>query len=232
MPTTRERLARFLPAFALEVRTPRLTLRVPDDDDLVDLAELGAAGVHDDDLMPFSISWTRIPPPFMQRNTLQYFWSQRLTYQQDLWNLPLVAVVDGRIVGTQGAFAKEWPVTRTVETGSWLGRGYQGQGFGKEMRFAVLHLVFDGFGAHEALTAAFEDNGPSLGVTRSLGYRERYTERVAREGEVVGQRWFTMSPDDFATIRRDDIEVRGADEVVALFGTAREPAGRARVDGR
>lgn len=225
MPTTRERLAAHFPAFALEVRTPRLTLRFPDDDDLVDLAELGAAGVHDEASMPFSISWTTVPPPFQQRNTLEYFWSQRCTLQGLTWNLTLVAVVDGQVVGTQGAFAKEWKVTRTAETGSWLGRAFQGRGLGKEMRVAVLHLLFDGFGAEEALTAAFEDNPASLGVTRALGYRELYTERVARGDQVVGQRWFSMRRDDFAGLRRDDVEVSGAEAVAELFGTARPPEG-------
>ena len=77
--STRARLAEHFPVFALEVRTPRLTLRFPDDDDLVDLAELGARGVHADDTMPFQIPWTRVEPPFQQRNTLQYFWMQRTT---------------------------------------------------------------------------------------------------------------------------------------------------------
>jgi RimJ/RimL family protein N-acetyltransferase len=200
-----------------------LTLRVPDDDDLVDLAELGAAGVHAGGTMPFSVSWTAVEPPFQQRNTLEYFWTQRTTLQRDLWNLTLVAVVDGKVVGTQGAFAKEWKVTRTAETGSWLGREFQGQGIGKEMRLAVLHLVFDGFGADQALTAAYEDNPASLGVTRALGYRPLHTERVAREGEVAHQCWFSMDRDGFAAIRRDDIEVCGGEEVAALFGTAKDP---------
>ena len=63
---TRERLARHFPVFALEVRTPRLTLRFPDDDDVVQLAEIGAAGVHPADEMPFETRWTEIPPPFQE----------------------------------------------------------------------------------------------------------------------------------------------------------------------
>ena len=41
---------------------------------------------------------------------------------------------------------------RTVGTGSWLGRPYQGRGIGKEMRGAVLALAFDGLGAEVAET--------------------------------------------------------------------------------
>lgn len=226
MPTTRERLAVHFPVFALEVRTPRLTLRFPDDEDLVDLAELGARGVHPDDEMPFTVEWTRIPPPFQERNTLQYFWAQRGSLQADAWNLTFVAVVEGRIVGTQGVFCTEWAVTRTVETGSWLGQAFQGAGLGTEMRSAILHLAFDGFGAQEAITSAFADNPASLAVTRALGYRPNGTDRFARNGSVVELCRYTMDRDDFATVRRDDIEIEGAEEAAALFGTEQPPEGQ------
>lgn len=224
MSSTRARLAEHFPVFALEVRTPRLMLRYPDDDDLLDLAELGAAGVHAEDAMPFTVPWTRVPPPFQQRNTLQYFWSQRCTLQANAWNIPLVTVVDGRVVGSQGVFSEEWEVTRSVETGSWLGKDFQGDGLGKEMRIAVLHLAFDGFGARSATTSAFADNPSSLGVTRAVGYRPNGETLVARGDEPVVQCWYAMDRDGFSAVRRDDIEVVGADAVASLFGTGRAPA--------
>lgn len=220
---TRQRLAVHFPVFALEVRTPRLTLRYADDDDLVTLAELGAAGVHGPDAMPFVVQWTRVPPPFQQRNTLQFFWGTRCQLQADAWNICLVAVVDGEIVGTQGVFTEEWKVTRTVETGSWLGRAHQGRGIGREMREAVLHLAFDGFGAARATTSAFADNPASLGVTRAVGYRPNGDERFARDGAVVLQQHFAMDRPDFEARRRDDIELIGAAEVAAMLGTERPP---------
>jgi RimJ/RimL family protein N-acetyltransferase len=220
---TRDRLAEHFPAFGLEVRTPRLTLRFPDDADLVELAELAPRGVHDPDAMPFTVPWTRVEPPFQQRNTLEFFWTQRTKMQADDWSISLVAVVDGTIVGTQGIFTKEWEVTRSVETGSWLGRAHQGHGFGKEMRTAVLHLAFDGFGAAEATTTAFADNPASIGVTRACGYRPNGEDRAARDGSVVTLCRFVMDQADFTAIRRDDIEVVGAAPVAALFGSARPP---------
>lgn len=220
---TRDRLAQHFPAFRLEVRTPRLTLRFPDDDDLVELAELAIRGVHAHEAMPFTVPWTRVEPPFQQRNTLEFFWTQRTKMQADDWSISLVAVVDGAIVGTQGVFTKEWAVTRSVETGSWLGRDHQGKGFGKEMRIAVLHLAFDGFGAAEATTTAFADNPASIGVTRACGYRANGEDRAARDGSVINLCRFVMDEDDFAAIRRNDIEIVGAEPVAELFGTARPP---------
>lgn len=221
--STRDRLAEHLPAFALEVRTPRLTLRYPDDDDLLDLVDVASRGVHAPDAMPFTVPWTRAEPPFQQRNSLEYFWLQRTRLQADAWSIPLVVVVDGEIVGSQGVFTGEWAVTRTVETGSWLGRDHHGQGLGKEMRTAVLHLAFDGFGAEQATTSAFADNPASLGVTRSCGYRANGEDRMARDGSLITLCRFVMDRDDFAAIRRADIEVVGAAPVAALFGTAQKP---------
>lgn len=221
--STRARLAVHHPVFALEVRTPKLVLWYPDDDDVLELADLATRGVHDDGVLPFTVPWTSIEPPYQQRNTLQYFWTQRATLQGDAWNLPLVAVVDGRIVGTQGVFTKAWETARTFETGSWLGREFQGRGLGKEMRIAALQLGFDGLGGARAITSAFADNASSLGVTRALGYRANGDERWGRGSEVVLIQHFAMDRSDFEPLRRDDVEIVGAAEVAAVFGTERVP---------
>lgn len=77
---------------------------------------------------------------------------------------------DGRVIGTQDIVAKEFAISRSFSTGSWLGREFQGKGFGREMRAAIPHLGFAGLGAKEADSEAFIDNQASLGVSRSLGY--------------------------------------------------------------
>lgn len=219
----RQRLAEHLPMFGLEVRTPRLVLRYPDDEDALALAELGAMGVHDPGTQPFSIPWTSVPPPHQQRNTLAFLWDQRSTAQRDDWHLPLVTVVDGEVVGTQGVLASSWTVLRQVETGSWLGRAHQGRGLGTEMRAAALHLAFAGFGAVRATTGAWHDNGASLAVTRRLGYRPNGDRLAVREGEAVVMQGFVMDRPDWEPHRRDDIELVGAEAVAALFGTERSP---------
>ncbi len=222
--TTRERLAAYFPAFALEVRTPRLTLRFPDDDDLLALTEVATRGVHEPGQMPFTTPWTLVPSPFMERNTLQFFWQQRLTLQGDTPHLTFVTVVDGEVVGTQALMTHGWTGTRTIETGSWLGLEHQGKGIGKEMRLAALHLAFDGFGAERAITDAYADNPKSVGVTESLGYRPNGTELAPRRGVPAEVVRYVMDRSDFDAIRRDDVEIVGADAVVETFGTERDPA--------
>ncbi len=86
--------------------------------------------------------------------------------------LELAVIRDGVVVGIQGIGGRDFAVLREVHTGSWLGRRYQRQGIGTQMRAAVLHLAFEGLGAKPAVSAAFEDNPASLGVSRKLGYRD------------------------------------------------------------
>ncbi|HSP02229.1 MAG TPA: GNAT family protein [Acidimicrobiales bacterium] len=219
----RQRLAEHLPMFALEVRTPRLVLRYPDDQDALALAELGARGVHDPDAHPFRIPWTSVPPPHQQRNTLSFLWDQRATAQRDDWHLPLVTIVAGEVVGTQDVLASSWSVLRQVQTGSWLGQAHQGKGIGSEMRAAVLHLAFAGFGAVRASTGAWEDNPSSLAVTRRLGYRPNGDVWDVRDGEAVRMHRFVLDRDDWEPTRRGDIELVGAEAVAELFGTERPP---------
>ncbi|HTT89689.1 MAG TPA: GNAT family protein [Acidimicrobiales bacterium] len=68
----------------------------------------------------------------------------------EVWALVFAAVVDGRPVGGQEMTGIEFPKVRTVSSFSWLGRDFQGQGLGQEMRGAMLHLAFAGLGALRA----------------------------------------------------------------------------------
>lgn len=141
-------------------------------------------------------------------------------------------LVDGETVGSSGLNANHFPTLRCFETGSWLGKEFQGRGLGKELRAATLHLGFEGLGAELAETAAFEDNAASLGVTRSLGYSDngsRLEQCRGKRGRILG---FTMSVDHWRTIRRDDIELSGVDAVLPLLGLVDVPPTRERAARR
>lgn len=223
---TRDRLARYFPAFALEVRTPRLVLRYPDDDDVADLADLAAQGVHDPGVMPFTTPWTRAESPDLERNSHLFLWRQRALLLAQGWQLPMAVVVDGVVVGVQALFTAGWEPTRTFETGSWLGRAHQGRGIGTEMRAAALHLGFEGLGALRAETAAWHDNTASIGVTERVGYRPNGSRLADREGVPDRLVDYCMERDDWLATRRDDIVLVGAEAVRASLGSER-PVGRA-----
>jgi RimJ/RimL family protein N-acetyltransferase len=206
------------PLFDLEVRTPRLTLRYLDDEIGHDLCELMALGVHDPAVMPFSIHWTDVDPPELQRNAFRFWWQCRAATVPDSWTLNLAVLVDDTVVGACGLVAEHFPVLRTFETGSWLGLAHQGRGLGTEVRRACLHLGFAGLEAAVATTGAYVDNLASLGVTRKLGYRSNGTSRIVRRGAPAEIARFTMERDDWQSTRRDDIELRGAEAARDLLG--------------
>lgn len=213
----RAALARLWPLFGLSVRTPRLELRYPSDTDLDALAAL-SGDIHDPGFLPFSGTWSLLPDGEREKAVLQYHWGRRGDWSPTRWRLELAVVVDGYVVGTQAVHADDFAITRTVTTGSWLGRAHQGKGIGSEMRAAVLHLAFAGLTAERAETDAVEGNGPSLGVTTKLGYRPNGDHIDATNGKRTRLLRFVLERDGWEAIRRDDIEVVGLDACLPLFG--------------
>jgi RimJ/RimL family protein N-acetyltransferase len=206
------------PFFGLRVRTPRLELRHPDDELGCALAELATQGVHDPASTPFSVPWTDAPVEEMPRSSMLYYWRCRAELSPADWHLALAVLVDGEPVGGCGLTASAFARRRVFETGSWLGRRYQGQGLGKELRHACLHLGFAGLRAEVASTSAWHDNGPSLGVTRSLGY-EANGEDVQLRREVPDRLLrFRMTRAAWEGVRRHDIELEGLEPCRPLLG--------------
>ncbi|GAB3569820.1 GNAT family protein [Amycolatopsis endophytica] len=176
------------PVFGLRIRTPRLELRLPDSDELSALAGLAADGVHDPGVQPFIVTWTDQEPELVARSVVQYFWRRLGGWTPRDWGLDLAVFRDGEVVGQQTVNGRDLAITREVHTGSWIGRRYQGQGIGTEMRAAVLHLAFEALGADEAVSGAFEDNAASLAVSRKLGYRPDGTARHVVRGKLAIER--------------------------------------------
>jgi RimJ/RimL family protein N-acetyltransferase len=195
-------------------------LRYLDDDLLLRLARLAAEGVHAEDAMPFAVPWTRGTPVEVARSVLTYQWGARAgALSRDRLRFELGVVRAGGPVGIQGFFGTEVAVTRSVETGSWLGRRHQGRGTGTLMRRMVLHLLFEGLGMVEATTTAFADNGPSNGVTRRLGYEPNGVDVVAREGKPVEIARYRLTREAWAAQPdRPDVELHGVAPVRRLLG--------------
>ncbi|TMC48972.1 MAG: GNAT family N-acetyltransferase [Chloroflexi bacterium] len=208
------------PLFSLRLRTPRLDLSVPADADLEGLIAVARAGVHDPDEMPFGTPWTDRPSPEFEREFLQYHWKLRAQWQPDEWSVDFVVRCGGDIVGCQGLRATRFRVRREVETGSWLGRQYQGRGIGKEMRTAVLHLAFAGLGARWAKSGAFVGNEPSARVSRALGYEEDGIDIDAPRDAAVELRRFRLSRERWEARPRSEVTIEGLDECLTMFGVS------------
>jgi len=196
--TSRGALTRHWPLFGLRLATPRLVLRPVSDDDLAELVDLVLTGIHDPADMPFSVPWTDAPRDELIASTLRYHWSARAQATAESWSVLFAVRCGGELLGTQELRADHFPVTRTVHTGSWLGAAHHGQGFGTEMRCAVIDFAFDHLKAIRAETSAFVDNPASLAVSRKVGYQpngDRVVQR--RPAEAAVDQRLLLTPSTF-----------------------------------
>lgn len=210
------------PLTNLEVRTPVLTLRYITDDLGVELARLAGEGIHDPATMPFSTPWTDVSSPELERNTLRFYWRNRAETTVEHWDLNLAVVVDGVAVGMCSIQAEAFPRRRSAETGSWVGCHYQRRGIGREVRHAALHLIFAGFDADQATTAAWHDNAASLAVTASLPYVHTGSSIQQRRGHPDTMLEFAMNQTQWRAARRNDVHLIGIEAARAQLGTARD----------
>jgi RimJ/RimL family protein N-acetyltransferase len=211
-------MSRHWPLFDLRITTPRLQLRLPTEELTDQLIDTILDGVHPPDQMPFSVPWTRVPRAQLPFNTLSYLWRELAGFKRDDWALPLAVIVDGAAVGVQALLAQDFPITRQLESGSWLGLRYQGRGYGTEMRAAALYFAFTALGAEVATSASFVDNPASIAVSRRNGYRDDGVDRMAREGVMVEQLRFRLTRDDWQKHRAVDVRVEGFERCRPLFG--------------
>ena len=211
-------VADLFPPLGLRAVAGPLELRGLTDELIVELCDLAERGIHDPDAMPFYFPWTAAPAGQLSRNTAAYHWGKRSTFSPEDFSLELAVLLDGRVIGAQGVSATSFPVTRTGETGSWLGREFQGRGLGTAMRRAMCALLFDHLGFEEITSAAFLDNPASLGVSRKVGYQPTGVRRLQRrEGELALNQGLVLTPETF--VRGDvAIDVTGADAVRAFIG--------------
>jgi RimJ/RimL family protein N-acetyltransferase len=206
------------PLFGLRIGTPRLELRLPSLDDLATLADLAAGGVHDPAVQPFIIPWTDAEPAERARSVLQYQWHTWASWRPQAWALELAVVAAGQVIGVQAMAAQDFGVLRQVSTGSWLGLAHQGQGFGTEMRAAILDLAFVGLGAEQAVTAAFSDNHASQAVSRKLGYEPDGQDRRLVRGHPAVLRRLRLTRVRWAAARTVPVTVTCLEPCLPLFG--------------
>jgi RimJ/RimL family protein N-acetyltransferase len=216
--TARTTIADAFPLFGLRVRSERLEFRLPTEDELLELMDVARAGIHPPGEMPFGVAWTTVPSPEFERGFLGYHWGNRAGWTPESWVLDLAVWLDGRPIGSQGMHARRFAELRTVGTGSWLGRDFQGRGYGTEMRSAILALAFDGLGAEVAESEAFLDNVASAGVSRALGYDDNGRGRLAPEGVARETQRFRMTVEGWRSRPRPPVAIEGLDACLAMFG--------------
>ncbi len=205
------------PLFGLRVRCGALEMRPLTDDDLVELVAVAQAGIHEPQRMPFLHPWTDVPADQLALNVVQYHWGKRADFKPERWALELGVRWQGRLIGTQGVSTEDFLVTRTGETGSWLGMAHQGQGVGTLMRQVICTLCFDHLDFAEITSGAFHDNPASLAVSRKVGYVPNGEDRLKRRTEMARHRRLLLTPK--ALVRPGAaVEVEGVTGVRRLIG--------------
>jgi RimJ/RimL family protein N-acetyltransferase len=192
------------PLHALVLSTPALVLRAMTEVDAVALAEVVPADLEAD---------PRLAHVSPGADVLQAYWRNAGLWQPADWVLPFVVLLEGRPIGLQALEGGDFAVRRTVDTHSWLVTDARGRGFGRQMRAAVLSLAFEGLGARWAVTEAWQDNAPSLGVSRALGYVDNGVDvhpgpRLMQRMLLDREKWVSPVP----------VEVSGLADSLPLFG--------------
>lgn len=204
------------PVLGLSIRAGSLELRGLTDDDIAALGALAQRGVHPPERMPFYHPWTDAPVEEIPLGMAQYHWGVRARFSRAAWTLDLGVWVDGELVGTQGFSTHDYLLTRTGETGSWLGMEHQGKGIGTRMRQAMCAFVFDHLEATEVTSGAFLDNPASVAVSHKVGYVDNGVSRKKRRDEVADHLALRLAPEAF--VRGEPIEVTGAEAFRRLIG--------------
>ena len=209
----------FWPPYDLKISSPRLELRLPTEDEISQMIALAKEGIHDPSFMPFSNDWTDVPSPAFERSFAQHHWGLRANWSPDDWTLSLGVFLDGEPIGNQGVSARNFSKLKSVVSGSWLGMRHQGKGYGKEMRQAMLHFVFDGLGAEAAESEAWADNASSIGVSRSVGYSDNGVAWRLARAERVDSIKFRITKDRWeALTEKPVVEISGLDTCREMFG--------------
>ena len=211
-------LADLWPLYGLTVTTPRLQLRLPREEELARLADLAGRGVHRPDERPFLTPWTDGTAEDRARAVLREHWTQLSTWSVAAWWLGLGVFRDGEPLGVVLLRARDFPVVREVWTASWLGVEHQRQGYGTEARTGLLTLAFDHLGANAALTAVFQDNHASQGVSRKLGYEPDGISVDARGSEAVVSDRLRLTREKWRRLDHPAVTVDGLAACRSMFG--------------
>ncbi len=171
------------PLFGIRLRCRDVALRSVREEDLPHLAVI----LPDDyELNPRAELLSGLDVAENRRRILcQDYWRALGTWSPTEWCLNFAVLYGGDVVGVQTLEGNDFPTVRTVDSASWLVRPVRGRGVGVAMRMAVLGLAFDHLHAWAAVTSARADNGPSLGVSRRIGYIDNGVSLTASHQGVV-----------------------------------------------
>lgn len=205
------------PPYGLVVEAGDLRMTALREADVPEVLDVVAGGIHDPSWTPFLFPWTDAPAEEMPSNYLRFYASTLTRTVDGDVSLELVVRRNGQVIGMQGMNGPDVAGTRRLETGSWLGLPFQGQGLGTRMRRMMCALAFDGLGLDAVTSSAWEDNAASRRVSEKVGYRETGRGQAERRGVPTPEVYFELLPEGF--VRGDEpVRITGADELRRFLG--------------
>lgn len=212
------------PLYGLRLRTDRLELRWPDEEEIVALARLAQTGVHEPDEMPFVVPWTdRLADSDFIEQFVAFHTGLRHDWSPEDWSLELGVWAADELIGVQGILGHHFLATHEVKTGSWLAQSFHRRGYGTEMRAAVLELAFHGLGADAALTSALDGADASVRVSQKLGYVDDGESAIEVRGERRLDRRMRLTRDRWIDRERISVRISGLEPCIPLFGLDHAP---------
>lgn len=218
-PAPTRTLEEIWPPYGLVVESGDLRMTALREADVPEVLDVVASGIHDPSWTPFLFPWTDAPAEEMPANYLRFYASTLTRTVDGDVSLELVVRRNGQVIGMQGMNGPDVAGTRRLETGSWLGLPFQGQGLGTRMRRMMCALAFDGLGLDAVTSSAWEDNAASRRVSEKVGYRETGRGQAERRGVPTGEVFFELRPEEL--VRGDEpVRITGAEELRRFLGVA------------
>jgi len=205
--------------YGLRLRTDRLELRWPTEDELVELARVADGGVHDPGEMPFVVPWTDgIGEPGFIEAFVDHHMGLRRSWGAEDWSLELGVWAADYPIGVQGLGGRGFAAGWELKSGSWLAQRSHGRGYGTEMRAAILELAFRGLGAQAVTSSVLEGAGASARVSEKLGYVDAGESWVEVRGERQLDRQLRLTRDRWIDRERISVRISGLEACIPLFG--------------
>ena len=201
------------PLTYLEIITPRLKLRLADNDELDVLARAAVGKILKPEQEDWMAHWSQVKSPELEKRLLQHHWRRMADFTVNDWHLNLVVFFEEKPIGSGSLAAENFLQRRSISSGSWIIDDYRGRGLGKEIRAGLVQLGFEKLGAEEMRSGAHIDNLASQRVSLSLGYKRDGSNRLHGPGDGVR---FLLRSSDWES--RSDIEICGFDRCQQMFG--------------
>ena len=218
--TARTTLTDAWPIFGLRLRTERLVLRLPTDEELAPLMVLARKGHPSARRDAVRRRLVDAPEPGVRARLHAAPLGRCAARGRPTdWFLNLMTELDGVPIGSQSIGAKDFAIHRTVGTPG-RGSAWSSRAAGSARRCARRSSASPSTGSARGSRrpSAFLDNAASNAVSRGLGYEENGFGSLAPQGVARTTQQFRMTDECWRSRPRPPLTIEGLDACREMFG--------------